>query len=136
MQSIKEILEGKNKIAYKTRTKSSYNPKPPEEFYEMVNKVDALSSDTRTLIDSADPLQIDSHDPKHIVINLDGYSNEKIGNQRYLIQLVVYLSGETVDKSFITGMLNGFSGCYIKNLVGSVDKQQIVSYQKAKSILK
>lgn len=137
MQSIQEILENKNKIAYKLKIGNpSYNPKHPEEFDELVKKVDSFSFDIRTLIDNADPLQIDSHDPKHIVINLDGYSNDKIGNQRYLIQLIVYLSGETIDKSFIIGMLNGYSGCYIRNLVGDVGKQQAVSYQKAKSILK
>jgi len=134
MQTIREILENKNKIAYKAKIDSStYNP-PVEEYFILKNKVDCLSSDTRLLIEEANPSQIDSHDPNRIVINIDGFKSEKINNARYLIKLVVYMDGNTVIGSHLVGMLNNTSKCYKRDLVEYTTKTSEVSYKKAKEI--
>jgi len=137
MQSIKEILKAKNEIAYKNKVgKSAYVPPVPNEYYTLKDKVNSFTNDTKYLIESADPEQIDSHDPSHLIINLDGHNNKHINNIRYLIQLVVYLSGETVVRSHIVGMLANYEKCYLRDLVTSEPgSTKELTYRDAKRIM-
>lgn len=134
MKSIKEILEEKRKLAYKSKVNIVTEP-PTQEYITLRNKVDSINGNIQELVENADPLQIDSHEENRIVVNLDGFNNEKIGDTRYLVQLIAYLNGSNPIKGHIIGMLSNNSKCYLRDLFGNFGNKEI-SYNEAKEIFK
>ena len=138
MQSIKEILEAKNKVAYKTVVRKTITP-TPQAYYILKNKVDNYPDDVTLLLEQADPKQVDSHNPKIAYVNLDGFRYEKINSARYLIQMVIHFKGEVMNRAYIVGMLNFYSKCYKRELTvvnAPTDKVEDKKYQNAKEIFK
>ena len=138
MQSIKEILEAKNKVAYKTVVRKTITP-TPQEYYILKNKVDNYPDDVTLLLKQADPKQVDSHNPEIAYVNLDGFRYEKINTARYLIQMVIHFKGEVMNRAYIVGMFNFYSKCYKRELTvvnAPTDKVEDKKYQNAKEIFK
>lgn len=132
MKSIKEILEEKRKTAYKAKINNVIEP-PTQEYLILKNKVDGINGNIQELIENADPLQIDSHEERRIVVNLEGFNNEKLENIRYLIQLIAYFNGNNPVKGHIVGMLANSGKCYLRDLFGNFGNKEI-SYNEAKKI--
>jgi len=120
MQTIKEILEEKRKIVYKNKI-NKISEVIPDEYYLLKDKINLINGDIKELISNAEPDQIDSHDENRVVVNIDGFRNEKIGSMRYLIQLIAYFNNGNLIKGHIIGMLNGYSKAYIRDLFGNMD---------------
>ena len=138
MQSIKEILEAKNKVAYKTVVRKTITP-TPQAYHILKNKVDNYPDDVTLLLEQADPKQVDSHNPEIAYVNLDGFRYEKINTARYLIQMVIHFKGEVMNRAYIVGMFNFYSKCYKRELTvvnAPTDKVEDKKYQNAKEIFK
>jgi len=129
MQTIKQILDEKNKIVNKERARKYAEVIPPE-YYLLKDKINILNGDIKEIITNAEPDQIDSHDENRVVVNIDGFKNEKIGSMRYLIQLIAYFDNGNLIKGHIIGMLNNYNKCYIRDLFGNFDVKPLKSGAK------
>ena len=132
MKTIKEILEEKNKLAYKAKVNVVVEA-PPQEYFILKNKVDSINGNIYELISNAEPYQVDSHEENRVVVTLEGGNNETIEGIRYSIQLITYLNGDNPVKGHIIGMLANSNKGYFRDLFVSSNTKEI-TYNEAKKI--
>lgn len=136
MQTIQQILEEKRKIVNKEKVRK-YAEAIPQEYFILKDKVNSINGDIKEILLNSEPEQIDSHEENRVVANIEGFKNERIGNMRYLIQLIAYFNNGSLFKSHIVGMLNGSNNCYIRETFGKISDKidnKLTSTSSAKEL--
>jgi predicted thioredoxin/glutaredoxin len=134
MSNIKHIIQAKRELAWKEKQiKSPDIVDTPQECYEILKKyINNMPSDTKTLLEKAEPTRIDSHIEGLVIADI---SRGKIKENQYLVNLNVEYTDGVVLKSYLMGMLANTSKCYIRDLFGEhdqkIDKKDIASVTEA-----
>ncbi len=123
MPSIKQILEEKKELAYKSRRmKQNYEPTQPQEYLILKGKVDALSSDPVELLSKAEPSGVNvytyNNKDGNPVEEVSAYiDNNYINNIKYSIQLSIKKRGENILGAYLVGMLSSYETAYQRTLL-------------------